>query len=252
MPPWEACFVTLNHKHCLSISDVSFPIIRITEGPYHHFFGYYDKSPWDIDGKRILALEVPFMERLPKFGDKATIGVILTTENFTFMPITVTNAWNWQQGCMLQWLPGKRDHIIYNDFRDGRFVSIVMDIESGDRYVLPSPIYAVSHDGRKALTLNFERLSVTRPGYGYVGALRYKLDLRAPKDDGVFLLDIENGDVSLILSLADLAKFKVRPDMKNAVYWFNHLLFNPNDERFIFLFRWSAEIGGPRKTRLFT
>jgi len=28
-------------------------LISVTKGPLHHFYGYYDKSPWSRDGKKI-------------------------------------------------------------------------------------------------------------------------------------------------------------------------------------------------------
>ena len=42
--------------------------------------------------------------------------------NDEWIELAETRAWNWQQGCMLQWLPGSQNEIIWND-RDGdRFV----------------------------------------------------------------------------------------------------------------------------------
>ncbi len=41
----------------------------VTRGPKHHFFGYYDKSPWNRRGHRILAHEVPFNDRPPNKDD---------------------------------------------------------------------------------------------------------------------------------------------------------------------------------------
>jgi len=228
------------------------PVKRVTDKSGYHFFGYYDKSPWDVEDQCMLALQVTFENRPPKPGDAATIGILNPESNYTFESLAVTHAWNWQQGCMLQWIPRTRRKIIYNDREGGRFISVILDVESGDSYNLPLPIYTLSHDGGKALTLNFSRLARTRPGYGYVGVPDLYADEKAPEEDGIYILDLRSGEAELIISIDQMARFKPRSDMDNAVHWFNHLLFNPSDERFMFLHRWSHELGGPRKTRLFT
>ncbi|MCD6465907.1 hypothetical protein J7L27_06040, partial [Candidatus Bathyarchaeota archaeon] len=64
-----------------------FPSVQaVTRGPKHHFFGYYDKSPWDSTGRYMLALEVEFMDRAPTPNDAATIGLIDLKENCLFRP----------------------------------------------------------------------------------------------------------------------------------------------------------------------
>jgi len=232
-----------------------FPSVQaVTRGPKHHFFGYYDKSPWDSTGRYMLALEVEFMDRAPTPNDAATIGLIDLKENCLFRPVAKTYAWNWQQGCMLQWMPSTfRRRIIYNDRRDGRFISVIYDVESGEVRSLPLPIYALTHDGRYALTLNFSRLDRTRPGYGYAGVHDPTVEEKAPENDGIYLMDLRTGEYDLIISLAQIVAFRPRLDMRGAVHWFNHLLISPNDQRFIFLHRWSSPtIGKKWLTRLFT
>ena len=34
--------------------------IQITQGPKHHFFGYYDKQQWDVSNRYILSNQVDF------------------------------------------------------------------------------------------------------------------------------------------------------------------------------------------------
>ena len=88
-----------------------------------------------------------------------------------FRPFAETRAWNWQQGCMLHWLrapsarrrravpSGEGTLVVYNDREGERFVSVVCDALSG-RVLrrLALPIYALSPDGRQAMTFNFSRL----------------------------------------------------------------------------------------------
>ena len=74
-----------------------------------------------------------------------------------------SRAWNWQQGCMLQWLPGSKTEVIWNDRQDGRFVSHVFDVKSRKKRTLPGPIYAISPDSRWAVSPDFARLNEVFP-----------------------------------------------------------------------------------------
>ena len=113
---------------------------------------------------------------------------------------------------MLQWVPGTRSEIIWNDRADGRFVSHVLDVETRRKRTLPHPIYALSPDGRSAVTVDFSRIADVRPGYGYNGLRDPYADDLAPAESGVFHLDLQTGRVRLVLSLADMARRGPIPD----------------------------------------
>ena len=107
-------------------------ITPITQGPKHHFFGYYDKSPWDGTGNYILAMETDFIDRMPQSEDMATIGFVDQKKSYQFKEIAETRAWNWQQGCMLQWMPPDyKKYVIYNDKYEDSFVSVIQDVQTG-------------------------------------------------------------------------------------------------------------------------
>lgn len=227
--------------------------IAISYGPNHHFFGYYDKSPWSVSGQYILALQTPFMNRPPREKDYATIGYFDLHNNNRWCPLDQTTAWNWQQGAMLQWLPNENgDTIIYNK-RDGdRFISVIRNLITGDFRCLPLPVYAISHDGKHALTANFSRLNSKRPGYGYSGLVdRWQNELHSC-EDGIYWMDLNSGINKLIISLDQIAQFSPNSTMQNVPHWFNHLQFNADDKRFVFLHRWKRPDTGFWSTRMFT
>jgi hypothetical protein len=228
------------------------PVKRVTEGPFFHSFGYYDKSPWDATGRYMLALRVPFMEHPPTPEDVAIIGAVDLEEDSCWRPLAETVAWNWQQGTMLQWLPSAPDRkIVFNiRARDG-YGSTVLDVTTGESRQLPRPIYAVSPSGHDAVTLNFSRVHRTRPGYGYAGVPDAWAGEPAPAEDGITYVDLDTGESHLIVSLAQIAEIEHEESMDRAVHWFNHLQFNPSASRFIFLHRWRGEKEHWR-TRLFT
>lgn len=66
----------------------------LTKGHKHHFFGYYDKSPWNKSGCYILAHEVGFNDRPPDSHDTIAVGVIDTSQGDRFEPVASSSAWN--------------------------------------------------------------------------------------------------------------------------------------------------------------
>ena len=263
-----------------------FAVRAVTRGPRHHFFGYYDKSCWDGGGRRLLCLETEFLARPPTAADSAAVGVV-DLEGGGFRALGRTRAWCWQQSSMLHWLPSphasghvadrgpapETPWIIHNDRLDPgeqperpsehgwddfpgdapRFVAVVREAETGAVVrTLPRPVYALSRDGRQAVTLSFSRLQHQRPGYGYPGVPDPGRDVPEPEDDGIWWLDVETGANRLILSLAEVAAIERGPGFDGAVHRFNHLQFSPDDRRFVFLHRWQTSPDAPRHHRMIT
>ena len=78
-------------------------------------------------------------------------------------------------------------------------------------------------------------------------------DELAPRDSGIFRLNLETGKHELIISISDVAKIPYpHGDLSKAKHYFNHLLFNPDGSRFIFLHRWRMEGQSGFGTRMFT
>lgn len=146
---------------------------------------------------------------------------------------------------MLQWVPAVSDtRIIYNDRISDRFVSIILDVKTGARRTLPRPVYTISNDGKSALSLNFSRNAITRPGYGYNGLKDQFEDESHPAEDGVYLMNLETGNHELIVSIDRVANYEPDETMSDAKHWVNHILFSPDDKRFFFLHRWKRKEGG--------
>ncbi|MFO7946189.1 MAG: hypothetical protein R6V19_05210, partial [Armatimonadota bacterium] len=230
------------------------PVRPLTGGPKHHFFGYYDKFPWDETGQYLLAMETQFIDRPPKPDDAVVIGVIDLQRDGEFEPVAETYAWNWQQGTHLQWLPTAADRCIVYNIREGdHYGCVVHDIHTDERRTLPMPIYCLSRDGTQALSVNFSRIHRCRPGYGYNGVPDPWADDPAPEQDGIWWMDMETGETEFIISLADIAGIEPVDSMEGAQHWFNHLQFSTEDSRFIFLHRWRRlDNDGFRATRMFT
>lgn len=232
-------------------------IIRVSPNDPHHeyFFGYYDKSPEDATGRYVLCLKAKdtWSDVAPK--EPAQI-LLIDTDKKEDAPdrakiIATTHTWNVQQGCMMQWLGPKFDQeIIYNDFRNGKFCSVILNVFTGLEKVLCAPVYSVSQDGTFALTLDFTRLHRLRPGYGYSNIPEKTRDQKLPNTPAIWKLNIKDNILMPILSYTDFALFEPRSEMKNAEHKVNHIMISPNGKRFMVLHRW---FNGQRKySRLIT
>jgi len=232
------------------------PVRPITRGPRFHWFGYYDKLQFDPACRYALGMDIDFEHRSPKPHDVIGIGMVDLkngTPKADWIRLGQSRAWCWQQGCMLQWRPGSKDEIMWNDRQAGRFVCHILDVHTGKKRTLPHPFYTVSPDGRTAVAPDFRRVNEMRPGYGYTGLPDPYADELAPKDSGVFRLDLETGKQDLIISIADIAKFgRIPGNPRDAKHYFNHLLFNTDGSRFIFLHRWRVQGQRGFGTRMLT
>ena len=115
-------------------------------------------------------------------------------DNDRWIELGETRAWNWQQGCMLQWRPGSDTEVLWNDREGDRYVCHILDIKTRQRRTIPYPIYTVSPDGKTAMSTDFRRINDMRPGYGYAGLPDPNKDKNAPDDAGIYRVDLETGE----------------------------------------------------------
>lgn len=210
----------------------------LTRGPKHHFFGYYEKSPWNASQSLMLAHEADFNDRAPGPHDRLRIGVVHLADK-RFEPLGESLAWNWQQGAMLAWHPADPERLlIHNDRRDGKLVGVVRDTSGNEKRVYDRPIYTLSPDGKNAWSLNFARLAKHRPGYGYAGVEDPWADIAHPDEDGIHAIDLESGSSTLIVSLDHLARLDPTPAMTGQCHWLNHIQASPQGSRIAFFHLW--------------
>lgn len=232
------CTPTQQDGVTVTFPQISDPI-QITNSNHEHLFAsYYGINSFSLSQQYVTVLETDIKYRLPTENDPATLGLV-NLETREFIPLTKTSAWNFQQGCMAHWLGTSPDSlIIYNDYRDGRYVSVVMNVHTKREIkTLSHPVSAVSPDGRKAVSINFARLRLTRPDYGYGGEGQdSRKDIAFPEDDGLWLMDIETGDTKLLASFQQI-KDLVPPIVAGKIAWFNHTLFSREGSKIFWLSR---------------
>lgn len=228
------------------------PLRPVTRGPHHHFFGYYEKCPWNLSGRLLLAHESEFNDRPPRAGDRAGIGVVRLDDGGRVDILAQSTAWNWQQGAMLQWHPSDPEEmLVHNDCRDGQARGIVRRADGTELAVHERPIYALTPDGRHAYSLNFGRLQTHRPGYGYAGVEDPWAADPAPAGDGIHRVDLQRDTSELIVPLARLAAMSPVASMDGAVHYVNHVQVSPGGRRFAFFHIWTRG-AGTWSVRLYT
>ncbi len=211
----------------------------------HHFFGYYGIPPWDASGKYFICLETDFQDHMPVLGEKARI-LLLDLEQGTHEVIAETRGWNFQQGAMLHWLPSDpKSKIIFNDCDEKHAFSRVLDVFTGEERTLPRPINGVAHHHDLAACVNFARLRRNRRVTSLPFAGDYSKGGVHPDDDGIFIMQLDTGQLDLIITLDEVWKanphtMALPEDMLEELHmesWFNHVAFNHDDTRLHFLAR---------------
>ena len=101
-----------------------------------NFFGYYDKSPWSVNGNYLLFHE---------YNDETQFVDIVLRDIKTSNNKTIGNSslWNWQQGSMLQWWPNS-NHIAYNKVLDSdKFGAVICELDGNIVKSYHYPIQAI-------------------------------------------------------------------------------------------------------------
>ena len=223
--------------------DRPYPVARITDGEHACWFGYYDKQQVDASGRYALGARVGVEGRSPTAEDTLQIGMIDLRDGNRWIPLGRSLAWSWQQGCMVQWVPGAGQRVIWNDREGDRFVSRLHDVATGETRTLPEPIYAVAPNGEFAVGTAFERIQNLRPGYGYAGVPDATAGAKAPAEVGLYRLDLASGQRRLLIPISEMAALPYgEEDVADNWHWFNHLLVSPDSRRVEFLHRWRAEL----------
>ena len=225
------------------------PIRRAGDGSGHHFFGYYNKSTWDLSSRFLLTNRVSMMTGDLSGKEPADVGYFELDREDTFVKIGETTTWNWQMGCQLQWLEadGKKE-IIYNvrsadsvgPYPD--FGACVFDVDTGENRILPLPVYVVAPNGEYALCVDYSRFQVTHRTIGYSATKNEPSLELAPADDGIWQMDLASGNARLLISLQQLRNHQPLPSMDLAIHWVTHLEVAPNSSRFLFIHRWTERV----------
>lgn len=218
------------------------PKFKLHNSDWHHeeisvkgqqtFCGYYDLSPFSYSEKQIL-VHVAQKNANPA-SDDITLGLYdLDTRDFT--PICKTRSWCWQLGARLGWLDRKKQLVIANTQRTNNSGATIWEYRNQAFHKVQEisiPLFDWSAQAGLGSSLNFTRLGHQRPGYGFENVGVSNSHFKAPTDDGVLVVDLNNDTHELVLSLAEAAKITCKPN--DAFSYINHQSWNPSGTRLLF------------------
>jgi hypothetical protein len=131
--------------------------------------------------------------------------------------------------------------LIYNKYSEitHEYCSVIYNIDTKVKKNIIAPIYDC-HNDSFGLGVNFDRLSLLRPDYGYRNKHNLEIDWKNDKleKDGIFYIDIVNNEMKLLVSIEDVMNVHYKKSMDNAKHKFNHIMISPDGSKFMFLHRW--------------
>ena len=211
----------------------------VTSGPHEHFFAsYFGINSWSPDGRYVSVLETDINGRLPEADEAATLCLVDLQDGNKLIPIAKTYCWNFQEAAMAHWLPWADNTLLYNDCRDGKFVTVILNWKTKEERIIPYPVSAVSQDGLWAVSINYARLRLSRPDYGYAGEGQdAKADVSWPEDDGLWLVNLQTGEAKLIVSIASQKDVMTQMSDPNGLAYFCHTIISKDGKRIFWLAR---------------
>lgn len=194
----------------MSATDSKYVPYRKVAGEGYNGFWFFGVDQFDRTNRYILNMRVYFKDRDVTKDDTAEIGYIDLLDNDRWIKIGITTAWNWQQGCRLQWRP-RSDEIVWNDRDENNtsYITRVYDFKTGAMRILPMPVYHISPDGSRATSQDFSRMFWG--GCNYAGLNDPYRNDNTPEKSGLWIMDMETGSSKLIKPLSEMSKI-IAPD----------------------------------------
>ena len=233
------------------LSDAA-EIVFESDDRFSDWFGYYNYDPLNHNQTKMLCNRAPKDGIAPERGVEIELGYY-EIQTGKWHHIGYSDSWNWQQGAMMQWIPGhgNENKVIYNCSRDGHLVSKIVDIVTRETRILNWPIYGLTPDGKKSITLNLERSYWCR-AYHYESVINPAYDCLVPEDDGIFEIDLERNERRRIVSIQSIISKDYCPEFDQMKHWVEHIMVSNDGMRFCFLHRFSPEFNvNLYQTRLF-
>ncbi len=217
-------------------------ISKLFETPsldYSEWFGYYNYDTLNDDCTKMLCGRSAVDGVSPDKDMSIELGYY-DIPSGEWHHIGTSDSWNWQQGAMLQWLPGKgnENKVIYNISKDGHLISRIHDISTGEDVDINWPIYGITPDGRNSISLDLERSYWCR-AYHYQSVANQEKEGRVYEGDGIFCIDLRNNTRKRIITIQEIIQSANKQNFSSLKHWVEHIMVSPSGKRFCFLHRFS-------------
>lgn len=216
-----------------------------------YFFGFHDISPLSQDESKLICLHNSFDLRMPKPNEPIEVGFFDFNQGEIkdWHKIGESYAWNYHKGCRLQWIDNNK--VIFNTAIKNELKSVIVDIENGNKSIIDYPIDAIFYKDDKLLATSFsyKRLERCMPGYGYPYSDNGYIAEAAPEKTGLFLIDLNTNDRTLLINLRDIAISVTGKVEEEYLHFVTHSEFSPDGKYISFLYRRIPKEGDYMKRR---
>lgn len=236
------------------VSDFLTKVFETPSDDFSEWLGYYNYDALSADETKILCGRSAVDGVLPAKGMSIELG-FYDIATGKWHHIGESDSWNWQQGAMLQWI-GKDgamedERVIYNCSKGGRLISRIHNIASGEDNDIDWPVYGITPDGKKSISLDLERSYWCR-AYHYQSIANKDKDGLVYEGDGIYEIDLAGNTRKTIIPIRDIIQADYRPYFEGRKHWIEHIMISPSGTRFCFLHRFSPKDDVLRyDTRLF-
>lgn len=215
------------------------------------WFGYYNYDTLNRDQTRMLSHRTKNDAQAIQKGMMVELGYYEIPSGL-WHTFGVSDSYSWQQGSMLQWLPGEgnENKVIYNLSKDNHLISRIQDVETGKYQDINWSIYGITPDGKKSIALDMERSYWCR-AYHYESVANEAVNMRVAPNDGIFEIDLVNNTRKLLIPIDDIIAVDKEAYFDTAKHWLEHIMISPSGKRFCFLHRFTIGTLDEYETRLF-
>lgn len=230
----------INNK-AIKLSKYLTPIFQTPTEEKSEWFGYYNYDTLNYNQSFLLCNRIDVDGVSPQVGKTIELGYYEINKGL-WNHIGESDSWNWQQGAMMQWLPGKgnEDSVIFNTSDGKNLVSIIHSITTNKNRVIDYPVYGLTPDGTKSISIDLERSFWCR-AYHYQSVVKPEKDGRVYEEDGIFEIDLSTNKRKRIIAIQDIIAKDYRPFFDKCKHWLEHVMISPSGRRFCFLHRFSPE-----------
>jgi hypothetical protein len=182
----------------------------------------------------------PNIRELPRPDHIAEI-VLWSPHNNVVEVIGETTTWNFQQGARAMWVPGKGNTVLFNRRVGDAPGAEIIDLDTGERRIVPHAIGDIAPDGSYAYAPNYARLGKLWAAYGYSGFEDATVNEPLPANDGLWRIDMGTGARELAFSIRELADASGGAIAEGVKAFVTHVSFNPEGTRIVFMLRFFSK-----------
>ena len=129
-------------------------VFETSSSEYSEWFGYYNYDTLTSDHSKLLCNRIKEDGVKPRADLKIKVGYY-DIPSGEWHHVGESDSWNWQQGCMAQWL--NDNEVIYNSSENNHHIAIIHNIKTGTERKIDWAIYGITPDGKKSIALDMER-----------------------------------------------------------------------------------------------